>query len=286
MRIAGFTLTLLWLCSPAFAADHSAAFAAFDHYVALTETRIRQQVASGPFLWVDGLPQNDRATAHARLTSGQVVIQRLRTEDHGHAIPVPGGLIHHWIATAFIPGVTLDQTLALVQDYDHQQQFYRPDVEQSRLISRQGDEFRVFLRFRRTKVVNVVLDSEHGVHYTRVDAVHAYSFSVSTRIAEVADPGKPTEHELPATEDHGFLWRLNSYWRFEQRDGGVYIQCEAISLTRDIPTGLGWLVGPFVESVPRESLLFTMAATRNALEKQVHSSELTVHRTRPPNWEL
>jgi hypothetical protein len=61
------------------------------------------------------------------------------------------------------------------------------------------------------------------------------------------------------------MWRLNSYWRFQQRDGGVYVQLEAISLTRDIPTGLGWLITPFITSIPKESLAFTLTRTRQVL---------------------
>jgi hypothetical protein len=51
----------------------------------------------------------------------------------------------------------------------------------------------------------------------------------------------------------------------EERDGGVYVQSEVASLTRDIPTGLGWLVGPFVTSIPKETLLFTLESTRRAI---------------------
>src|SRR5205807_8610257 len=92
----------------------------------------------------------------------------------------------------------------------------------------------------------------------------AYSRSVSTRIAEVVDPGQPGEREKPVGHDGGFLWRLNSYWRFVERDGGVFVECESISLTRDIPTGLGWMIGPFVTSIPKESLEHTLGSTRSA----------------------
>jgi hypothetical protein len=70
---------------------------------------------------------------------------------------------------------------------------------------------------------------------------------------------------MPVGNDHGFLWRLDSYWRFEERDGGVYIECEAISLTRDIPTGLAWLIEPIIRQLPQESLVNTLRATRNAV---------------------
>lgn len=283
MRIAKVLALLISLAGISFAAPKPATNQAFERYVALTEARIQSELSSSQFLSIDRLPTQAHAQARAQLSRGEVIIRRLTTDDHGRKIEVPGSLIHHWLATVFVPGGTLEQTLAFVEDYDRQQQFYSPDVQRSRLIWRHGDDFHVFLRFRRTKVVTVVLDTEHDVHYTRVDATHAYSRSISTRIREVANPGKPGEHELSPEEDHGFLWRLNSYWRFEQADGGVYIECEAISLTRDIPTGLGWLVGPFVESVPRESLLFTMTATRKALRTQNPEPQRTPRDTEDSN---
>jgi hypothetical protein len=62
---------------------------------------------------------------------------------------------------------------------------------------------------------------------------------------------------------------MNTYWRFEEKDGGTYVESESISLTRDIPTGLGLLVGPFVNSIPRESLTFTLATTRSAVLERI-----------------
>jgi hypothetical protein len=82
----------------------------------------------------------------------------------------------------------------------------------------------------------------------------------------VEDPGKGNEHEKPPGDDDGFLWRMETWWRMVEADGGVYVQSEVVSLTRDIPAGLGWLIGPFVTSIPKESLTFTLDATRKAVE--------------------
>ena len=135
----------------------------------------------------------------------------------------------------------------------------------SKLIQHNGDDFKVFLRLRETKIVTVVLDTEYDVHYVHLNATRAYSRSYSTRVSEVESAEQPGEHHKPAGNDSGFLWRLNSYWRFQEQDGGVYVQLEAISLTRDIPDGIGWLIRPFVTSIPRESLVFTLSRTRSAL---------------------
>jgi hypothetical protein len=222
---------------------------------------------SGTFLQVDALPSQDRETNLARLRQSEVIVERLETLEQGRRIQVPGGLIHHWMGTVFIPGATPAQTLAFLQDYDDQYKFYAPDVERSKLIQQNGDYFKVFLRLRKHKVITVILNTEYDVKYSLLGPDRATSYSRSTHIAEVENAGQANESEKPVGDDDGFLWRLNSYWSFLQRDGGVYVQLEAISLSRDIPTGLNWLIGPFVTSIPKESLVFTLTHTRDALKR-------------------
>ncbi len=192
-------------------------------------------------------------------------MERLVTRDSaGREIEAPGGLIHHWIGDVFIPGASMRDVLDFCQDYNQHKDYY-PEIIRSRLLSRSGQDFKIFYRIRKHDVITVTLDTEHDVRYTRLDDRRWSSRSVSTRIAEVVDAGQPGEHELPVGQDDGFLWRINSYWRFVARDGGVYVECESISLTRDIPTGLGWLIGPFVTSIPKESLESTLANTRSGV---------------------
>lgn len=242
---------------------------AFNRYVQLTEARVSSELkAEGPYLYPDFLPQQQRDAEYASLKQGQTLIRHMQTREAGKKIEAPDGMIHHWLGVVFIPGVTLKQTLALVQDYANHQRYYAPDVEQSRLISRAGNDFQIFYRLKRHKVVTVVLNTNYDVHYGSLSPTRAFSRSYSTRIAEVADPGEKGEHEKPVDDGTGFMWRLNGYWRFDERDGGTYVQCEAVSLSRDIPTGLGWMIGPFVESVPRDSLQFTLEKTRAALAKR------------------
>lgn len=242
---------------------------AFDRYVKLTEAQIDSGLAPRePFLWVERLPENQRAAAEAELHRGEVRIERLETLDDGKQIECPGGMIHHWIGTVFIPGATLQQTLALVKDYDHHQNYYAPDVMRSKILRQNGDDYLVHLRFYKHKIVTSVVDTDHEVHYSVIDATHAWSRSQTTRVQQVDDADKPDEHLLPEGRGDGFLWRMNTYWRFEEKDGGTYVECQTISLTRDIPTGLGWLVRGYVTSVPRESLTFTLATTRSAVLKR------------------
>jgi hypothetical protein len=234
---------------------------AFDRYVRATESRLK----SGPFLFVDGLPSARRSEALALMQSGMMFIDAPRTLEGGREIDVPGGLVHHWVGTAFVPGATLAQTLMILQDYDRHERIYAPAVARSKLLSREGDRFRLFLRFKMKKVITVVVNSEHDALFTSAAPDRSEGWIHSTRIAEVENPDEPGEREKPAGEDTGYLWRLNTYWRLLARDGGLYIQCESVSLTRGIPVGLGWLVGPFVTSIPRESLTFTLETTRKQL---------------------
>ncbi len=243
--------------------------AAFDKYIQLTEARIKVESAPGkPFLAIDAMPEAQRNAVLARLKNGEVVITRERTLENGKEIDVPDGMIHHWLGIVFIPGTTLKKTLALQQDYDHHAEYYSPRVTRSKLLSRNGDTFKIYYRVKDKKVVTVVMDTDYDVHYETLSPTRERSTVYSTRIQEIDNPGEKTERAKPVDDGNGFMWRLNSYWREEERDGGVYIQCEAISLSRDIPTGLGWLIKGFVESVPRESLQFTLGKTREALVKR------------------
>jgi hypothetical protein len=243
-----------------------ATVAAFDEYVRLAEARMDDEIRRPEaFLYLDTLQGERRRQADATVRRGEVHIERLEVKAGGKALDVPDGRVHHWIGVAFIPGAGLRETVALLQNYDEHSKIYEPAVQRSNVLARDGDRFRVFLRFYQKKVIAVTVNSEHDARFFRAGDDRVYSQIRSTRIAEVEEPGTPREREKPVGRDGGYLWRLNTYWRFVERDGGTYIQCESITLTRDIPFGFGWLIGPFVTSIPRESLTFTMERTRKAL---------------------
>ncbi len=239
---------------------------AFEKYLRLTDARNEQELKQGaPFLWIDALLEAERAAAYAALKRGEVEIERLETREDGAKIHCPDGLIHHWVGAVFIPGATLDETLALLEDYDHHSIYYAPDVQRSKIEQHTGDNFRVFLRFKRKKIITVVLNTVHEVRYSRDVAARAHSRSSAVRIAEVEHPGENGEREKTPGDDGGFLWRMETWWRFEERDGGTYVQSEVVSLTRDIPVALKWLIGPFVTSIPKETLAATLRATRKGI---------------------
>jgi len=259
------TTMMATLRTEGFFSLHANAIQAFGRYVAKTEALNADSLRQGPFLWVDGLPEKDRAEAIAKLKSGEVEMRRLGLNAHGENETVPGGMIHDWEGIVFIPGAKLGNVLKVLEDYNHQSTYYAPDVEASRIESRNGDEFRVFLRFRRHKVVTVVLDTEHVVNYFQDSPLKEHSRSSAVRIVQVDDPDGPKEKEKAPGQDDGYLWRMETWWRMEERDGGVYVQNQVVTLTRDIPTGLGWLIEPFITNIPRETLEFTLQATRKAV---------------------
>jgi hypothetical protein len=234
-----------------------AAVRAFDAYIGATEKRLDDQLKSGRFLWVDQVPERLK-----RVRTGEVIIEPQVGKGD---MDVADGLVHDWIGAAFVPGVSLAEAIAYVQDYDHHNSPRQPELLASKLLGRNGNEFRVYMRLFKKKIISVTLDTEHDVRYFPIDAKRWRSRSYSTKIAELENASGRNERELPPGKDHGFLWRLYSYWRFEERDGGVYIECEAVSLTRGVPTGLGWLIEPIIRGLPRESLENTLQSTREAI---------------------
>jgi hypothetical protein len=240
---------------------------AFERYVKLTEARNEAELMRGTdLLWVDALPANQRVQAYAALKRGEVKVEKLESLNNGETIHCPNGMIHHWTGVVFIPGANLEDVLSVLEDYDRHSVYYLPDVERSKIESRVGDHFRVYLRFRRHKVITVVLNTEHTVDYFHDAPGKAHSRSSAVRIAEVENAGMADERDKKPGDDDGFLWRMETWWRMEEGDGGAYVQSEVASLTRAIPAGLGWLIGPFVTEIPKETLTFTLAATRKAVQ--------------------
>jgi hypothetical protein len=231
---------------------------AFAAYVREAEAGMEQSLGgNGPFLWCD--LSSERTN---KIHQGHIVAQFWSGQG---PVKVPGGLIHDWIGAVFIPDTTVKETLALIQDYDNHKNIYKPEVIDSVLKSHHGNDFKIYLRLLKKKVITVILDTDHDVHYRSLDRTRWFCRSHTTRIAEVEDAGSTTERVLPPDTGHGFLWRLYSYWRFEEKKDGVCTECRAISLTRDVPFGLGWVIDPIIQNLPRESLINTLEATRHAL---------------------
>ena len=241
---------------------------AWETYQQLTEKRISGELAGGgSFLVLDLKKPDERARIRKALKGGGVDIQKKRTLDAGKEIDVEAGMIHHWIGQIFIPKMTLRTLRPWLQNYDRHADYFA-DVEKSKLLSRDGENFKIYLRLVRKKVITVRYNTEHSVVYRDHSPTRMSSRSIATKIAEIANAGTATEKERTSDDDSGFMWRLNSYWRFEEVDGGVIVECESISLSRSIPFGFGWIVGSFVESVPQESLNSMLVGIRDGVQKK------------------
>jgi len=231
----------------------------FEAYVCEAEGTMGETLrGNGCFLWSDSDPERAR-----QVSQGQIPAQFWSGRGPVH---IPSGLIHDWIGAAWAPGTTVDATLALIQNYDNHASIYKPEVMASKLIRRRGNDFQIYLRLLKKKILTVVLDTDHEVQYRRLDRSRWTCQSYTTRIAEVENAGQANEEVMAPDAGFGFLWRLYSYWRFQERDRGVYLECRAISLTRDVPLGLGWIIEPIIQKLPKESLIRTLECTRQALK--------------------
>ena len=231
MAAAG--LVLLIALRPASATPSLPSIAAFEEYANSVESRLEAQHRSaerflqpvGP----DGLERIDTSRFHS-----------------------PGAALHHWRGTAFAAGATAASFEAVLKDIPSYPRVFAPEVLEAKASPEGADRIQTWMRVRQRHVITVTLDTSYDVEFGRLDSMHGFSTSRSTRIQEVG-------------EDHGFLWRQNSYWSYAEQDGGLHLQIETVSLTRSIPRGLGWVIGPYVESVPRESIEFTLQSVVRAL---------------------
>jgi len=261
---APFLASLLLTAPPPAAADPSpAAVTAFNAYITKLESRLaRQHISAGGFL---------APFDATRVRRGEVVIEQLTPEGEAS---FPGAMLHHWRGTAFVPAAKAIDLEQLLRNYGRYPQIYAPQVITAKVLSHDGDRYQTTLRVSQKHVITIVLDTNYDIRFFPACSSNAnpgargYNISHSTRIVEIADPGTATEHTLDSDHEHGFLWRLNTYWSWQERDGGLYMQIETITLTRSVPAGLGWAVGPFVQSIPRESIEFTLRATANALRQR------------------
>ena len=242
-----FALPLCFVTIP-FAHLTPQATEAFDRYVEQAEARMNSD------------PIRDRA-----LAAGEPRIQSI---DAARKVEAPGAMIQDWVGTLFLPGATLEQVQAVMRNYPRYKDLYAPRVIESEQLSHKGDDYDVFLRLNEKHILTVILNTIYHIHYEMPDAQHLTVTSRSTHIREFDDSGKNSPDGAPEGQDSGFLWRLNSYWRFEAADGGVYARCEAISLSRDVPAGLGWMLKGFLESFPKESMKNTLRGTKAAVENR------------------
>ena len=244
---------------------YPAAAAEWTAYVSATEARIDRELASSRgFLVLDF--SGDAVADRRDILNGAVIVRPMQTTDSGGApLRVSSALVHHWRGEVLIPGITAQQLLAQLQEGPPPTR--QEDVLQSRVLERGRDRMKVYLKLQRRTLVTAVYNTEHVVTFGRQGTARATSTSRATKIAEVSDPGSERERELAPGDDRGFLWRLNAYWRYQEVPGGVIAECESISLSRDVPSVVRYLVNPLIERTARESMERTLVALRAGLAK-------------------
>jgi len=215
----------------------------------------------------------------SELRSGKILVAPA-----GPNIPrrVPSGLVHDWIGTAFIPNATITQVLAAVRDYDRYKNIYRPGVVDSKLTetTEQEDHFSMLL-MNQAMFLKKAVEGQYHASYFRVDDQHWYSVAESTRVQEIVGYGSANQQLLPEGEGTGLIWRVRSITRYEQREGGVFIQLDAMVLSRDVPCALRWMVDPIVRRVSRESVQLSLQQTRDAvITNLAHAESASLQRTR------
>jgi len=232
---------------------HSETVRAWESYVRITEARIERD-----------LQVVEKRRVSEAISSDNVVVWSLETVDGaGKKIPVPKGMIHHWRGAVLIPKVMIEPALQVIRNPLNWADYYH-DVLESGLIERSEDFELIYLKLRRSQaMVKAAYNTEHRVQHQWHDETFASSTSIATRIAEIVDLGKDTEHEKPEGNDRGFLWRLNAYWKYRQVAEGVLVECETLTLSRNVPFLLRFVLGPFIARTARNSMAKTLESLRN-----------------------
>jgi hypothetical protein len=232
--------------------------AAYERYLRGREAEAQARLRPGRnFLWTDDSPERKK-----KVRASEIVVEPVGDEGQ---IPVPEGLIHDWIGAIFLPGVTIQKVLAAVHDFNNYKTYFKPTVVASRLLTHNDDEHTFYLRLKKKAIVTAVVDGEFLNRYAMLDQGRSYGRERSARLVEVEEAGTADEHPLLPGTGHGFLWRLDAFTRFQERDGGVYVEVEALALSRDIPSYVAWFVDSIVRRLSRGSLVTSLHDIRAAV---------------------
>jgi hypothetical protein len=231
---------------------------AWNVYVASVASSMEQRAKGDhPFLWIDESPDMKK-----QVIAGDVIVA---PREHAK---ISNGLIHHWLGAIFFPGATLDQVTAVLDDYDHYKDMYAPMITKSKLLEQTGHSKKVNLLLvgKAAGVIGAV-DTDDDIQIVKVNVDKCYTVSNSIRAQEISDYGKSSEHLLAQDQGPGYVWRTFGITRMMQRDGGVYLEMETVSLSRGIPWEFRWLVAPVTEHLPRMVMTQTLNDTREAVKK-------------------
>jgi hypothetical protein len=235
------------------------ALAAWDNYLVSTKLRMQARLAGkSPFLWVDEDPRRKQ-----HLDAGEIVVEPI---GKGNPILVPHGLIHHWIGGVFIPGATIQDLSGVVGDYSKYSEIYRPTLVKVQLLDSSHDEQKFSIVWvQRVLLVTAAFYTELDSDDFTLNSRQGYMSFSTTRVQQIEHYGEKDEQRLAPDEGSGYLWRLVSFARFEERDGGLYLELEVIGLSKDLPGSVRFLLRPVIDHVPRQALATKLDQTRQAI---------------------
>jgi hypothetical protein len=258
----GVATLALWAAIPGISGAielQRATIDAWNTYVQAEDARMTGRLADGkPFLWIDEAP--DRA---ARLRRGEVIVAPLVGNG---TMAAPGGLIHDWIGAVFIPNGSIAGLLAAVHDYRNYRDIYKPVVVDARPLGCSSDEQEFSMTWQRHVIfINAAMEAQYRAHDYTVNDSRGYNVTDAVRIQEIENFGHASQRLLPRGTGNGFMWRLHSIARYQERDGGLYLELEVTALTRDVPASLRWIVNPIMNHLSVNSLTATLRQTRDAV---------------------
>jgi hypothetical protein len=245
---------------------------AWDAYIQTANSQMVDRTHA-PFLWVDEVPDRSHS-----VRDGKILVSPIGQQNPK---PVPNGLIHDWIGAAFIPDAKLEDVLSAARDYGDYKEFYKPNVIDSKSLGTAGpcDKYSMLL-LNKELVASTALEGEYEACYHRLDDRRWYSTAYTTHIQEIQHYGQPGEQELPSDQGSGYIWRLYSFARFEQRDGGVYVELEVIVLSRDIPVAVRWMVNPILRRVSKNAMLTSLRQMEEAVDSTAEATNRMAKQSR------
>jgi hypothetical protein len=231
---------------------------AWDSYIAgVNATVTERNDGSKPFLWVDQSPG-----AQQRLRDGELLVT------NRYPRKVPQGIIHHWVGDMFVPDVSLDQVMQVVDNYDRYSDMFKPLIRKSSVVDRNGDTVMLnVIAVQKAFSVTAAVETVEQIQIARPNSERVCITADSVHIDEIADYGRPDEHVFSEARRPGFVWRALIVQRLEQRDGGVYVELETVSLSRGIPWEVRWLIKPLTDDLPRKMMADLLDETRTAVQR-------------------
>lgn len=250
----------LVLVTNAYAADlKPETIAAWNRYVDASDAAMQTRLQPGrSFLWIDEAPGR-----REKVQAGEILVSSVGAQNPKQ---VASGLIHHWIGAVFLPNATLDDVLGVVRDYAHYKDYYTPIVLDSHSIQQTpgADRFSMVM-MNKAPFVKIAFESECESSYVQAGAGRWYSIAKAVRLQEIDNYGRPSERKLPSGEGSGYVWKLHTITRYEESDGGVYIELEAIALSRDIAASVRWMVDPIVRRISKGAIVTSLRQTMDAV---------------------